>query len=264
MDKIAIFISGRLTCYETNLIPALIILSRNYDVHLFISINGERDEYHITAERLLGKWLKDIRYEKFKCPIENNINIESLQQEVDGKKMPYTVMSCFYNDMKAFELIEKYESANNMNFRLYCKLRPDMIFYQLPQFHFVLPDPNDNKLYSCVPECPIWFYGWQKTPICISDAFAYGNKKIMQLYCNAYNFGIEMNDKLNGDYRFNYETLITENMLGSYLIDKEKYKTEEDIINAFVNNKRKIQINYFQCPYNLNKNRRNRDTIKHT
>lgn len=264
MEKIAIFISGRLTCYETNLIPALVILNRTYDVHLFISINGERDEYHITAERLLGKWLKDIRYEKFKCPIENNIHPETLKQEVDGKKMPYTVMSSFYNDMKAFELIEKYELTNNMNFRLYCKLRPDMIFYQLPQFRFVLPDPNDKKLYSCVPECPIWIYGWQNTPICVCDAFAYGNKNVMKIYCNTYNFGIEMNNKLNGNYRINYEPLLTENILDTYLIDKEKYKTPEDIKNAYNNNSRGIEIYYFQCPYNLNKNRRSRDAIKHS
>ena len=264
MDKIAIFISGRLTCYETNLIHTLTILDNKYDIYLFASINGERDEYHINAENFLSKWLKDIRYEKYICPIENNTHIHSLLQNVNGKYIPYTVMSCFYNDMKAFELIEKYEIENSMCFDVYCKLRADMNFFDLNSFNFEICKKDEKKLYTSILADPIRFYGYHNVPLNISDAFAYGNKEIMKIYCNTYNFGIEMNAKYNGNFRINYEPLLTESILDTYVGDISKHYTPDDIINAYNNNPRGIEIIYFNCPYNLNGNRRHRDIIKYS
>ena len=56
--KLAFFISGRLTCYEENLIPILNFLDKKYDINLFLSINDEYNNYYEKAESLLSKWLK--------------------------------------------------------------------------------------------------------------------------------------------------------------------------------------------------------------
>ena len=40
MPRIAIFISGRITCYDTDLKPVITELSRQYEIGLFISVNG--------------------------------------------------------------------------------------------------------------------------------------------------------------------------------------------------------------------------------
>ena len=55
--RVALFISGRLKCYEQRLLPFLEKV--DYDVDLFISINGHRDAYHNQAIEKLSKWLKE-------------------------------------------------------------------------------------------------------------------------------------------------------------------------------------------------------------
>jgi len=111
MLKIAIFISGRINCYENNLLHILNYLDNIYKdtcndescVNLFMSINGIRDEYNILMEKTLNKYIKSIHYEIYKIP-ENfkNNHQETLYQIIDGVKQPYTNLSCFYNDMVAF------------------------------------------------------------------------------------------------------------------------------------------------------------------
>jgi hypothetical protein len=236
------------------------LFSNYYEVHLFISINDNFSEYYADAENKLKPWLKASRYENFVCPIENNIHPETLFQTINNKKVPYTVMSCFYNDMRAFELIEKYETENNIEYDIYCKFRADIKI--IGRFNkFIVPDKNSNKLYSCVPPCQIRINNWIAAPICICDNFAYGNKKIMKIYCNTYNWIIDFNNKMNGNYRINYETSLTENIIDAYLLDKTIINNPDDIKNAYKNNPRGIEIEYFNNDYFYNPNRRSRDNV---
>ena len=47
--KVAVFISGRLKCYESCLIP--ILQRTSYDVDLFCSINDVESSYYDTARK---------------------------------------------------------------------------------------------------------------------------------------------------------------------------------------------------------------------
>ena len=115
--KTAMFISGRLTCYDENLINILNTTFCENDIDLFVSVNGVRDEYHIEAEQRLSKWLRKIDYEEYNVPEDFiNTNPESLRQTVNGKQVPYTVLSMFYNDYKNYKNIEEYSKENNMEY----------------------------------------------------------------------------------------------------------------------------------------------------
>jgi hypothetical protein len=70
----------------------------------------------------LSPWLRKIEYEEYKVPTSfiQNIHRSTLFQDISGVKKPYTVLSCFYNDNKAYKLIEEYELENNIKFDICC------------------------------------------------------------------------------------------------------------------------------------------------
>lgn len=90
----------------------------------------------------------------------------------------YNVLSCFYNDSKNMEMIEVYEKENNINFDIICKTRSEL-FLLNDTIEFIVDDPNDliirNKHMQNIRH---WGHLYNDTPLMISDAFAYGNKKV--------------------------------------------------------------------------------------
>ena len=272
--KIALFISGRLTCYEYNLIPILNYLDSKYEINLFVSINGERDEYHINAEINLSKWLKKISYENYKVPdnFTENTHKSSLIQIVDNKRVPYTNLSCFFNDRKAYESIIEYSVANSEKYDVYCKIRPDIIFNNINNLNF--QKPKYDTIYSCVPPCPIYFDRNGRGPICVSDAFAYGDEKSMDIYTKTYDNIIFLNEKMNGKYLINYELCLTESIFrmifcgdGHNNLDDCKNLNYYSLVKDYLEleslyNNLKVNIEYFNCSYSLNSNRRSKDLIK--
>lgn len=261
MISVALFISGRLTCYEEVLIPVLRFLDSRYDIHLFCSINGERDEYHINAEKNLAKWLRNISYETYKVP-ENfiqNTHPETLFQNVNGQKIPYTVLSCFYNDRKAFNLIDAYEKENGTSFDVISKIRPDLMFKDYNFIVFKKDSPDDILLHSCIPPAQIYIYGYKSIPMCICDAFAYGNKKVMEIYTRTYEYILHENTKRNGNFRINYEPSLTESIIDFYFLDTTN---ENEMRYKYLENERNITFDFFHCPYWHNSKRRDRDTVR--
>lgn len=262
MMKVAMFISGRLTCYEENLVHVLCGLSK-YDVSLFASINGEPDDFYDRAEEQLAPWLKAIRYEKFFMPDDfvRNTHVETLRRMVDGD--PYTVMSCFYNDMMAFELIEDYEKENGETFDVYVKFRSDMSM--IDRIDFALPAADDLRIYSCIPPCQIYFFGDRSTPMCVCDAFAYGNKPSMKRYVATYEFINSINSHLSGNYRINYEPCLTESVHKT-LFDPA-YSSASPGVRVIKNRSEiglgmlssGVKIDYFACRYKHDPMRRERD-----
>lgn len=261
MDKVALFISGRLTCYEINLLPILNYLSTRYIIHLFVSINGIKDEYHTIAEERLSLWLKKIRYEVYHVPdtFVTNTHPETLFQVVDGNRVPYTNLSCFYNDLQCFQLIEQYEAEAGISYDIISKIRPDISFKNLSLLDFKKDSPDCKILHSCIPPNEIYIYGWRHIPLCISDAFAYGNKETMRIYTNTYNYILHENTARAGNYRINYEPCVTENVIDFCILDT---RNANEIRERFLHNRNGIVIIYFACPYTLNKNRRDRDVVK--
>jgi hypothetical protein len=277
---IAIFISGRLTCYDTNLIKILNYLDKKYHIDLFISLNNKRDEYHIIAEQRLSKWIKSINYEEYTVPGDfvQNIHPQSLLQDVNGYIVPYTNLSCFFNDRKCFDMIINYHNSIKP-YDVVCKLRSDITFHNIENLFFNIPEID--TIYSCIPPCQIHFNGDEKNPICINDAFAFGNIKSMDMYTRTYTNILFLNNVLEGKYRVNYELSLTEsiysilyqtgyeiegqdNYLEQYVDKLENYsiiRSPYEFIEKIKTNR--IKIRYFENPYCLDPDRRSRDKIKH-
>lgn len=258
MVNIALFISGRLTCYETDLILLLQRLSTNDNIkiHLFCSINDIYNDYYKIAEEVLSPWLCKIEYEEYKIPYDfiENKHPETLIQIVNGIKQPYTVLSCFYNDYKAYKMIEEYQTEKNIKFDICCKIRPDIIFNNI--FPEIFLEKDTMTLYSCIPPDIIRIRGDLRTNLCLCDAFAFGCMETMKQYCKTYNFILNENNIKNGNYRINFEPCLTESFFNeAFPIDSDDCYIHMN--NAY--NKSKFNVIYFTCPYYLNKTRRIRD-----
>ncbi len=266
MLNIALFCSGRIVCYDTDLIPNLESMSNEYNVHLFMSINGERDEYHQLAEVKLAPWLKKIRYEKYKVPDDfiENTHKETLFQIVDNKKVPYTNLSCFYNDLKNYELIRDYIAETGINMDVCVKFRADIVFPNKNWEIFKIAKNNPNILYSNIPPCQIYTWGEHSIPRNVSDAFICCSFENLKIYCNTYNFILETNKELNGFYLINYEKCVTENVFGKPINYELQNRTEriEHYMNLFNNSQ--IKIEFFTLPYILNNSRRKFEVVEET
>lgn len=262
--KTALFISGRLTCYEENLINVLNTTFCENDIDLFISINGVRDEYHIEAEEKLSKWLRKIDYEEYNVPDDFiNTHPESLRQTVNNKNVSYTVMSMFYNDKKNFLNIENYAKENNIQYDIVCKFRPDIYFIN-PFFRILFNAFINNKdtLFCCTPPCQIILYGDKhpEGPLCINDAFSLGSMEVMKRYCSTYDRIFLLNEKYNGNFRLNYEVSLTECFWGEESFPKYTNDILQRLHNA--NNNCPYKIVFFNLQYDINNKRTLRDKIK--
>jgi hypothetical protein len=145
MRNIAIFISGRLSGYEENLIPFVNSLKDRYNIKLFFSINSftiaDNDISSVITklekdfENIIGYY----NFEKYKLPryfVENRLKNRENLRLINGDKFSYKSCSQFYNDTKNFELIELYEKMNNIKFDIICKTRADTVFYTNVDFIF--------------------------------------------------------------------------------------------------------------------------------
>ena len=121
MTNIAIFISGRLLGFREFLLPYVNMIKNKYNIYLFFSINTFSLDKNDTVESITNdlkntfrEMIGDIYFEEFKMPksyvenrISNNVDIFS-----------YNCLSCFYNDRKNMELIEKFEINKNIQLKL--------------------------------------------------------------------------------------------------------------------------------------------------
>ena len=148
-----------------------------------------------------------------------------------------------------------------MTFDIICKFRTENIFES--EIEFIVDNPNDliirNK-HIC--DIRHWGHIYTDTPLMISDAFAYGNKKSMKHYCSTYNWILENNLLLNGNYLQTFEIFLTDNIL-QYIFYKipgggdEPSLNRDQIIYKYNNNPNGIQIvylnniNYSLIPKNI-------------
>jgi hypothetical protein len=255
MLNLAIFISGRLLGYPICLLPVINNLKKkNYKVHLFFSINtfslNVNDRNAATLEYItndlknkFGESLCYCNFEEYKIPkyivenfIKNNITTFS-----------YNVFSCFYNDKKNFDLIEEYEKNNNVKFDIICKMRSELKFND-DDVNFILDNKDDLIIHNKhMMDIRHWGHVYNDTPAMISDAFAYGNKNSMKIYCSTYDWILSNN--LNELYHQTFEIVLTDSILQDkfYKIiggGESPLLTKEQIIDKYINNPRKIKINY--------------------
>jgi len=218
--KIAVLISGRAARYEVCLIHAL--EKRKYDYDLFISVNDEPCKYYEIMEERLKYWIKGLKIKPFLLPedFENHYSHPiagwSPKQNINGKFVPHHVMSMFYNNTEAFNMAIKYADDNGFEYDSYLKFRSDIVIDDFPNIQ-----KTDNLLiYSVIPvQCnftvPILNREnnslGKHVPI-VSDCIAYGNRKSMKIYCEAYNYILETNRLLNNNYQIHGESCCTQNI----------------------------------------------------
>ena len=251
--KIAILISGRIARYESCLLPIL-NNSSYHDIDLFVSVNDKNEDckYYNDMKKNLHKWLKFIRIKEFVIDTDtfnifnpntdtfnifnpNKIQVRCLQK-INNKFVPNNVLSMYYNDMITFNAACNYADNNNFEYDLYLKFRSDIIANNIPE-NIIKPNVDKIHLYNHIPICNFISNGLYNKPI-ICDAYAWGNRKTMEIYCNTYNYVINKIKLYNGEYYIGYECCLTDNI--------------------YENN---VEHSYYNYGYRLDKNRRMFDDI---
>lgn len=241
--KIAVLISGRSVRYEVCLLP--ILKKSKYDIDLFISINHTPCKYYnIMQERLLP-WLKGFYICPYTIP-ENfveNIHPLTSKQFIDGKFLPFNVLSMFFNDKNAFNMAKKYADRNGFEYDAYLKFRSDIVADDLPE----IVKTDEYKIFSIIPHCfnqcgivdrELKMVNENIKVPWVSAAIDYGNRKSMEVYCETYNFILDINEKFDGNYHIHYENCLTQNLYNA-----------------------KINIQHFNYYYGIDRNRRIFDTF---
>ena len=233
--RIAVLISGRAARFEVCLMP-LLNSCKNHDFDIFMSINDDDSEYYNYMKNELGTMLKGCKIQNYILPesfvfdINHNESLWYHHRIIDNKPVPYNQLSMYFNDMNAFEMASRYSSTNNFEYDMYMKLRSDICNTSMPSLNE--RDQNEYKLYSVIPQCNMTALANYKVPI-VSDAWVWGNKKTMSIYCNTYNYVLQQLNDNCGKYLVHYESGVTDNIY------------EHSIPVIYINN-----------PYNLDRNRR--------
>jgi hypothetical protein len=243
--RIAILISGRAARYDVCLLP-LLKHNSNVVIDVFMSLNDENCNYYDIMKEHLKPWLKGCVIKKYIIPEEvaelfnpnESIATHKKQvnlQKINGKFLPNNCLSMYYNDNIAFRLACEYADKNNFEYDYYMKYRSDIINVTIPTFT-TLNDDNIH-LHCSTPLCNFISGGIYHKPI-VSDAFSWGNRKTMNIYCNTYDFVIKKNKEYNGIYYIAFECSLTDHM----------YEVN-------------IPITYHNIKYSLDKNRRMFDDV---
>lgn len=209
-QKIALLISGRITCYESCLLPILDNSSNDYEIHLFMSINsktGNNNYFRIMKEKLV-KYLKCLTIKEYLVPndfINNSTHPQTVKQYINGKYVPRNILSTFYNYKNAYNLALEYEKQNNELYDFYMTFRSDFIIEKLPLFNNI----DNDVLYSINLPCYFNGFGLYNKPI-ISHAWVYSKCNVMKQYMDTYNFIMEQNKKDN-NYIMHFESNVTDN-----------------------------------------------------
>jgi hypothetical protein len=164
----------------------------------------------------------------------------------DYNNFHYNCLSCFYNDKKNLELIEKYEIDKNIKFDVICKTRSELSFNTTVDFLF----DNDDELVlhnKHMESIRYWGHIHKQTPDMISDAFAYGNKNSMKIYCKTYDWILQNNQ--SRIYSQTFEIYLTDSILQHIFYndhggDGNEPMSYVEIMNKYVNNPHKIKIHY--------------------
>jgi len=239
--NIALFISGRIKCYK-ELNNFLQVLGKKYNIKLFASINkysldNEKDEEEFKEfyKNIIG----DTYFDYFK--IEKDVYEFANKNNNLFLFKRYNEQSCFWNDNKNFKMIEKYQKDNNIKFDIISKIRSEMEISNL-DYNFIKDNEKDliirNK-HIC--DIRYWGHIFKKIPILCSDAFAYGNYKSMEIYCNAYKFWKKEFFISNANYSPIFETLLTDSLL-NYPCSKYKIMEKNKLVDLYKNNKIKFII----------------------
>jgi hypothetical protein len=168
--KVAIFFVGRITAYQ-HCMPKLLEIKDTYNPVIFCSLNADSN-----SPEDIKSFLADFAIPEKQSNVEKVVYPEWLDRcySSDNGLLNRTAMySMFYNQNKAFNLIEQYQKDNSMQFDCILYYRADMISTD----KLVLNMPESNAIY--IPSDR--GYGG------CNDRVAYGSYESMKVYCNIIN-----------------------------------------------------------------------------
>lgn len=203
--RIALFISGRITCYETCLIPFL--QKSPYDIHLYIALNADASTFYIQKCLIdLKPWLRSSHILTFTLPSNFTYTHPetSAFQQVSGRWLPVNQMSMYFHDWKAMQMILE----TGETYDIVMKFRADMMHVEWPTD---LKIPPPMTLHMVKPNCHFPGFGESKVPV-VSDCWVWGRPEVMQLYCDTYPFVLSKLDEKKGYYLIHFESCVTDNV----------------------------------------------------
>jgi hypothetical protein len=166
--KIAIYFSGRIKAYEY-CIEHLLKLKEKYNLTIFCSLNiPELSEYEKEFFNMFE--ITEAQY------IYSDVIAEPWINELDKKGLcviSENMYSHFFNNNRAFELIEAYQLKNNVNFDCIIKYRADIFSNEILNINYISP----NTIY--IP--------YENDHTGINDQIDYGDFCTMKYYSNVFN-----------------------------------------------------------------------------
>lgn len=219
--RIALLISGRGARYEVGLLRML--EGTEHEIDLFMALNGEECEYYEIMKKRLSRWLCGISIKPFElcdefCEVYRPELHRNTKQEVKGKLVPYKVMSMYYHDGVAYEMAVRYGEEKGIRYETYMKYRSDMLGGVIPSDIGTTP----GVLYSNKLLCQV--NDW------ISDAWAWGDKDVMRVYCSTYEYAVRRNADSSGSYYISFEDTLTDNIRESGLpVERPSYPYGLDV-----------------------------------
>jgi hypothetical protein len=197
-QRIAMVLSGRTKCYETDLIPELKRYHQENPEHwidIFTSINSEFEE----------KYVRDIfpcryHFEIYNWP-ERYQNYENIREEYKTQHhLINNFLSHYYNNFKCSQLMKNYCKANLIRYDKVILYRTDIFGSSLP---WILKTRIQEKTIY-YPEQHIFHPDW------INNAIVIGDYDTMQFYFKLYEYIDEYLFK--DQYVLHSESLITYHM----------------------------------------------------
>lgn len=204
IQRVALYFSGRIRTYEQQ-ISTLKNLSEKYNMDVFVSLNGELDDYHRIFLDTFD--IKKYNFEIFHLdePFKN------LRGYRDGNS-PYNMTSAFYNNMKAFEMIEEYQNQHGFVYDVVVKYRADVVsnedlnLLNMDMGSLYIPEGRDYTVHSK-------YKG-------MNDQIAYGDPEMMKIYSSLYR---NMEEYLIKDnVIFHPESLLYHHLKKNDIIDRIK------------------------------------------
>lgn len=202
-------LSGRIARYEVCLLPLL--QSTTHTIDLFVSINGTPSLYTEQFQVETSPWLKWLRIEPFVFPSEFEYTHPWTYafQERDGCLVPFNQMSMYFNDGCAFRMATAYADSQGFEYDLYMKFRADICNAVFPD---VFPISPEKVLFSAHAPNQFTTSSLYKVPV-ISDAYAWGNRNTMEIYCATYDFVLQTLAEMKGNYRIAFEDCVADCLL---------------------------------------------------
>lgn len=204
--NIALYISGRTKLYDKWLIKQL-ENNKEDKIDVFGSFNEDENDNFISLINPIN-----VNWERYILP-EKWSNISHKHESTK----PQNMCSMYYNNKKAFELIEEHMKSNNINYDLIVKFRPDIMNEYLPTFFI----PQDNEVYT--PDEHV--FGWPA----INDMIAFGNFETMKVYSSMYDYidqyidnGVLFHPETMLRYHLDDKGIIIKNFKYTYELDKER------------------------------------------